>query len=1609
MKKSYNKSHNKIKNNTLNNNIRKTEDIISDNDSDIIIKFNELINDTISAIEKKSNDLYYILFDKYIFSCNSKKDKINNVSNNKSKVNLNLHFLFETILYFCGYSQKGLFNNNNSNNDKNETKTNLDTSYTPSEYINNFSYKHNFKDVFIDNIINKGLVPSINVSDKKIEVFYKNIISLIFKNYDLYSEISIYKQLIFSLIKLSKSKYRRIRFISCIILKEAINQLYIDLNFYYKKASILPECRSCNKSQISTIVRKNENNDNNLIYKRIELVEEIIYSINEKWLFQRMNDISSEIRVYMLNILDNLHKSDMLDITNLLNFAQNTSILDKDDIEINNNTADDFKGFKQILREEVKSIKTKTLTLLYNMINKLISNFNKIKNDFDLMKNNINVICKLFNSITEELIDIAKGPDMNHSKLVLKILEKLSSIYVNKTVCNKNNSYLIINDIFSSIKLESIFELLYHKDNNINALSANIYFNSVIYNTEYFGNNIIKNIISNVYKLEDDSNDDISEVKNNFYVNKSKTNLDNIQENFVYIIVDNKTLESLIFKSDLHNLYIITSLIYSFNYITDNNTDIITYYFNVFYDKISKNLFKNKTSISSCFYILENISDNITNCNWDFNKLISNLKHLDINNNDNNINLLFDLYNNISQIKVFEIVCSILKNSLVKFCNEYITDKINLNSETYKNANSITLVKSHEDYLNILIVKFLNISKVLIQANSSQLSSCILENINLLISSMTEALEEIINIDNKEIKVGLQVYCFKQCCSSINSFLSLSALEIQPDFNVLLLNIKENNNKNLSLFNRIKKHNKMINEIENTSDFNNIKLINTKLSLEAKFQHNLFNYLKLLQKYQDKYYIILNNDSSLNNNNISVNKLIEDYFIQNKKIHNKINELIVTKYNSENKVNNLIYIELVNENTTNKKTNNKKNKLKELTNKCYINFVDIIKTINYIKLLSIIKDLISFDCSFSTDIVCKFILDIKTNKTIINFFNFLFNLLNDICEAGNELYKSVKIVSSDCSQYNNVLDKYINNKINHFTSNSQQHNLYDLNSNNLININLFQIKELHDTLDILNNLYNLTSGLIKNIDFIYIKFFISILNNNLKDQGDLKQNQSLNKSLFESSYLYTNMFILNNNESNIDYLNINNYSEEYIKIREFIIEKSRKTIDSINNMFDFENKSIYNNFIFNLKYTHITSLVDIFEYNSIVQLNDLVLANYSFVDNYVELIITEIINIFLPYISHVFKENDKLTKKLIASKSININDENNCSLSLFENQNELYSNNIIKITEAFSKLVLICCDSIKLEKITSIFFELFASFDIFYLYTTSIEFFITKLIIKDIENFKYDNQNQDCSIVMYNILKCTRNIITKESIVCYYLNKDNLNNIENNNKDNLISYKKEARGEALSRLIDCYEISINQLLKQYPNIINIINSNIDKDNLYKNEDFLKLNDNEKSLVNLYRKDKLFLHNFIINLVNQAFKYNTNKFIKNWYMPLFLIKEFKYIFFKNKIDYKFILRFLINLINTIDPKDYNSKCTSLKEIKKYLLEMSNLTVIKEENTLDDNVDNNNNNNSIDKNDLNEDINSKEKQIDIEENNNKTDKKTNNKKYKDKIKISDIKKK
>ena len=714
-KKKFKKSTKKQKNITKNSQIE-IEDVSEI--SNLINRFNSLfIEDKIKLTEKK-----LIEFSKtYLF----------NASNNSEDNSLNYKSFIIFILKLCGL------------------EIDIENKDEAKKFLNIQSSSCTDQDI-INNLVVNCKLRTMKIKLHSLSFSLNSVADVIYNSFEIIreKEFEKFKNFLIAMLKLSSNRYRKLRYVSCIILSRIFELLYNEISKTKKivkeKSKLEEECQNSISKGTLTLLKN-----------KIEILNDIIILLKEKFIIKKIADISKDIRLMIADTLFKVSKKHFV-----LLFQDQKLI----------------KFFPYFLNDPSSNIKLKYLSLLLEELIELCKEDNEEdKNKED--KNDENEEDSIFGS--QKLINknLKNSEEEEESlKIIVKILSLTRDAIL--SICIKEEKVLAktgikIIELLSFQKIlepKTVHQLLPHLFNpeiGIRTLVSRIVVSYILTfenendDEEKHINSIkdVRFLVEFCYKLSDNENqmveiivDDLFNCLNIFkdfqiffdFI-EQELNSSNCQLNFIYNAL-------LIIKYSINKIQMkIDNSIISFISINDDFINLFVKKINLYLKKFRIPIFDNTIQntqikiLNICLELFNNLkiykANNTLNFSFDSIKDIikelitsffintSSFGEIEINNKDEND--MFNIsYNN--ELPIFEKLCNNILNAIHSILNNkelfefFQYNQSNLIEEfVYGNYEDKESLKSK--FISIIINEIIQseIYSKLNNTNIKNLSECI--------------------------------------------------------------------------------------------------------------------------------------------------------------------------------------------------------------------------------------------------------------------------------------------------------------------------------------------------------------------------------------------------------------------------------------------------------------------------------------------------------------------------------------------------------------------------------------------------------------------------------------------------------------------------------------------------------------------------------------------------------------------------------------------------------------------------------------------------------------------------------------------------------------------
>ncbi len=839
---------------TVSNEIRKVNNI------NVIDKIN-IKNEKLD--EFLSNIIYNIFEDENNF-ISIFDDKLNTWNNNflnaKKYMSNNLNKILENFL------KSKIFKKNYNNEDIKITSK-----------INDLSSEKKIQDLFFNflNEYDKNKTFDISQNSSELDIYLTKLYANIFNKNNL-NIIDNLKKYIIEYLEIVFDDFKEIELKKINNFKEYFKKIYENINNYFENIVKLNNNKLkllINANIDKSLIDKNSLKKNSSVidFNNFDLAKEIskftisLYNKNLQDIstrdiiddFENLNTNISKLSIYLnstINKIKNINKSmntDLIkknfvkcdDLQNLENYGINLIYLFEKSLTNELEKLNKEKTLTEYEKKNNKRIDEFIVKTRLSIFNKFIDRNKKVK---DVYLNNHMVISNLFNDYTNYLnkmsnmlIDIIMGNDLNQINLQLKILDRKFSDYFNNKKYLDITKLQIININYTEY-IENAFDYL------TVFLNLNVLIEKKTLLDYYY-----KSYVQIIFKENVEKLFNINDFENKFYViyNNNK-----IQIDFIY----NKNIKYHSFKFNVFSPNFLLNL-----YIYENhkkNINIWKLIIKNIDQEIKRYCQKNKKELHAknfmnIFFSKDsyeiNEYDEVINLYFE-NKNIKDYNHYNINY-DNNFNS-YDIKHDINYINY--------DNDYIKN-NYFFKSNYNLNKNLLSFEKKLLniLKKSYEKFnyeINLLVDNFLTIKRGKYYNNSFYYSINYYNSNKNYSEEYSDDKNFISYLKNKVINLSFNYFTDNEIFyTNNNDLMEFSKLIYNIYFESRIL-LNKNNDfyqiKKLSMKEVLKFLN---NIIKNHADF---------LKFKARFiliNLNIENCVSIIQNFNDKYidfYISLNFD-----------------------------------------------------------------------------------------------------------------------------------------------------------------------------------------------------------------------------------------------------------------------------------------------------------------------------------------------------------------------------------------------------------------------------------------------------------------------------------------------------------------------------------------------------------------------------------------------------------------------------------------------------------------------------------------------------------------------------------------------------------------------------
>ena len=242
----------------------------------------------------------------------------------------------------------------------------------------------------IDDLVESCRIRAAKIKSSKISYAIGTITSYIYNCFDIIREKDYdeFKNFVIMLIKLSQNNYRKIRYLSCLVLCKVFELLYEELN---KTSKIIAQ----KKQSQSENEKSKEKPAITLLSNKKEIIIDMIRLIKEKFIEKKIGDISQNIRVVIADCLTNVSKKSF----DLL-FSDQKIV----------------RYFPFFLNDPSPAVKLKYLQLIYEKLDTAKEEDSKV----------LKILIKILSVARDAILDICVKEEKALAKQGLKIVELLS-------------------------------------------------------------------------------------------------------------------------------------------------------------------------------------------------------------------------------------------------------------------------------------------------------------------------------------------------------------------------------------------------------------------------------------------------------------------------------------------------------------------------------------------------------------------------------------------------------------------------------------------------------------------------------------------------------------------------------------------------------------------------------------------------------------------------------------------------------------------------------------------------------------------------------------------------------------------------------------------------------------------------------------------------------------------------------------------------------------------------------------------------------------------------------------------------------------------------------
>lgn len=242
----------------------------------------------------------------------------------------------------------------------------------------------------IDDLVESCGIRAAKIKSSKISYAIGSITSHIYNCFDIIREKDYdeFKNFVIMLIKLSQNNYRKIRYLSCLVLCKVFELLYEELNKTIKIITQKKQSQSENENS-------KEKPAITLLSNKKEIIIDMVRLIKEKFIEKKIGDISQNIRVVIADCLTNVSKKSF----DLL-FSDQKMV----------------RYFPFFLNDPSPAVKLKYLQLIYEKLDTAKEEDSKV----------LKILIKILSVARDAILAICVKEEKALAKQGLKIVELLS-------------------------------------------------------------------------------------------------------------------------------------------------------------------------------------------------------------------------------------------------------------------------------------------------------------------------------------------------------------------------------------------------------------------------------------------------------------------------------------------------------------------------------------------------------------------------------------------------------------------------------------------------------------------------------------------------------------------------------------------------------------------------------------------------------------------------------------------------------------------------------------------------------------------------------------------------------------------------------------------------------------------------------------------------------------------------------------------------------------------------------------------------------------------------------------------------------------------------------